>query len=383
MNEQSTAIVLIHGFLDSGDIWKPVIKSLGDAASKYETPDLPGMGALFKDTGPFELERFAEIATTVIDRCAIPVVLVGHSMGAQVAELAAVRRSRVIRGLVLLSPVPLGGVHTPPEILQRLGATGGDIDAQRNVRRGFMAQPPDPIVLETLTQLGRRVRRDVTEAFVRTWDEGTPDGLVPSRFEGTVLVARGDSDPFVTAEMMSDVAARFRSSSRATLPKCGHWPQAERPESVATLIAKFVQSLSQKSGAETGSEGWRQAFNDRTEHSFGEKFAPDVVFDASVLARRVEGRERVTTILGTASRLYEALEFTHQAKDGNHTYLEWEARIVGGEAVSGVTALTMDASGAIKAIAIHHRPLPGVLHFSEKLKEKLAGKVEADLFFSP
>jgi len=381
MDDQSPAIVLVHGFLDSGEIWNPVIKTLANAASRYEAPDLPGMGKLYGDKGPFTLDRFADIVAKVIDACAGPVVLVGHSMGAQVAELAALRRSKAVRGLVLLSPVPLGGVHAPADIIRRLGATGGDVEAQRNVRRGFMAQPADPKVLEALTDLGRDVRRDTTEAFVTVWNEGTPEGLAPSRFEGPATLARGESDPFVTAEMMTDIAARFRSCSRATLPHCGHWPQAEQPESVANLISKFVASLSQKSSTGKGSEGWMHAFEDRSEHSFGENFATNVVFDATVMARRVEGKEQVRTILGTASRLYEALQFTRQAKDGDRTYLEWEARINGGEPVSGVTILTMDASGHITAIALHHRPLHGVLHFSTKLREQLAGKVEADLFF--
>jgi len=249
MDEQSPAIVLVHGFLDSGKIWNPVIKALTNVGSRYEAPDLPGMGKLYRDEGPFALDRFADIVANLIDGCAGPVVLVGHSMGTQVAELAAVRRSKAIRGLMLLSPVPLGGVHGPADIIRRLAATGGDVEAQRNVRRDFMAQPPDPKVLEALTELGRDVRRDTTEALVTTWNEGTPEGLAPSRFEGPAMVARGESDPFVTADMMSDIAVRFRSCSRATLPHCGHWPQAEQPESVANLISQFVASVSQKSDA--------------------------------------------------------------------------------------------------------------------------------------
>src|SRR5271170_2119399 len=192
MDDQSPALVLVHGFLDSGEIWNPVIKTLANAASRYEAPGLPGMGKLYGDKGPFTLDRFADIVAMAIDACAGPVVLVGHSMGAQVAELAALRRSKAVRGLVLLSPVPLGGVHAPADIIRRLGATGGDVEAQRNVRRGFMAQPADPKVLEALTDLGRDVRRDTTEAFVTVWNEGTPEGLAPSRFEGPATLARGE-----------------------------------------------------------------------------------------------------------------------------------------------------------------------------------------------
>ena len=145
-----------------------------------------------------------------------------------------------------------------------------------------------------------------------------------------------------------------------------HWPSAKR---------------SDKADEGRGSDGWIHAFGDHTEGSFGQAFAPSVVFEASVLTRRVEGRERIQTILGVASRLYEALEFTRRAKDGDRTYLEWEARLHGGERVAGVTILTTDASGMIAAMAIHHRPLPGALRFSRELRRDLAGKIEADLFY--
>jgi len=58
-------------------------------------------------------------------------------------------------------------------------------------------------------------------------------------------------------------------------------------------------------------------------------------------------------------------------------------RIKGGERVSGVTILTSNDQGKIVRVAIHHRPLSAALHFSEAMGKALAGKVEADLFYSP
>ena len=143
-------------------------------------------------------------------------------------------------------------------------------------------------------------------------------------------------------------------------------------------MATKVPTSEDMGKAETG---WAGAFGDQSEGSFGENFAPTIVFEASVMARRVEGRERVQTIMGAASRLYAALEFTHRATDGNRSFLEWEAKLHGGERVSGITILTSDANGKIASIAIHHRPLPGVLRFSAELRQSLVGKIEPDLFY--
>jgi len=129
-----------------------------------------------------------------------------------------------------------------------LAATGGDIKAQREVRRQLMGQPPDLGVLEFLTGLGGKVKREVTEALVKAWNEGLPEGRSPSAFQGPVLVATGDEDTFATIAMATEIAARFRGCSRAAVKGAGHWPQAERPEFVAKMISDFVTSVSERVG---------------------------------------------------------------------------------------------------------------------------------------
>jgi len=144
-----------------------------------------------------------------------------------------------------------------------------------------------------------------------------------------------------------------------------------------------MDTKDQSSANAKAEAGWTGAFSEKSEESFGENFAPDVVFEATAMAREVVGAERVQTILGAASRQYEYLKFIHQAKDGDHSFLEWEARIKGGEPVFGITILTSNKQGKIVRIAIHHRPLHALLHFSNRLQQALSGKIEPDLFYSP
>lgn len=120
----------------------------------------------------------------------------------------------------------------------------------------------------------------------------------------------------------------------------------------------------------------------RSSTIFAETLASSVMLEAGVLTRDVQGRDRVQTILTAASGLYEALDFTRCAEDGDRTYMEWEARLVGGERVAGISTLTADAAGKFSTIAIHHRPLPSALRFSAELGRALAGKIEPELFQS-
>jgi pimeloyl-ACP methyl ester carboxylesterase len=389
MADAVTRIVAVHGFLDSGEIWTPLMDALG-AAFEWRTPDLAGMGALVSDQGPYALERYAADVVRLIDQTEGPRVLLGHSMGAQVAELAALARPGRILALVLVSPVPLAGVHAPPEAVAPLAATGGDVEAMRTARRGLMAQPVDEKVLTWLTDIGRAVRRPVTEALVATWNAGAPQGQGPSVYPGPVLVVSGEADVFVTPDMAKAVAGRFAHSHTALVQGAGHWPQAEQPKRLAAPIHEFLEhdmapsDQTQAPGAHAVAEaGWTGAFSAQTEQSFADSFDANVEFEASVMARTAKGREQVKTIMGAASRLYETLEFTHRGKDGDHSFLEWEARMVGGEPVSGITILTSNDEGKIVRIAIHHRPLKAAIHFSEGLRKSLAGKIDADFFYGP
>ncbi|MFE2061346.1 nuclear transport factor 2 family protein [Streptomyces sp. NPDC059467] len=127
-------------------------------------------------------------------------------------------------------------------------------------------------------------------------------------------------------------------------------------------------------------QGWTKAFAARSSDAFAEAFAADVVLEASALTRPVEGRDRVKSVMGAASSVYESLAFTRQTVDGPRTYLEWEATAFGGIRLDGVTILTKDEQGLIVRAAIHHRPLGALLRFSAELRDRLDGVVGPEHF---
>jgi pimeloyl-ACP methyl ester carboxylesterase len=380
-SQTAPAVVLVHGFLDSGEVWRPVLKVIGTPTNGWSIPDLPGMGQLWNAEGPFSLSRHADAITNLIDQVNGDIVLVGQSMGTQIVELAARNRPQRVIGLVLLSPIPLAGAHAPAEVADLLASSGGNAEIQPALRRQAMAPEPKAEVVEWLAGLGRNVKRSTTEQLVSAWNEGVAEGNSPSLFEGPVLLATGEADSFATPQSAKEIASRFRQASVVSIPNAGHWPHAENPQFVARIISDFVAAIATNTGASKAQGGWAQAFGDKSEGRFVENFDEAVVFEASAMTARVEGRERVATILGAASKLYEALEFTRRSQDGDHSYMEWEVRLRGGERASGITILITNASGKITGIAIHHRPLSSLLRFSAELRQALAGKIEPELFY--
>src|SRR5437773_4115630 len=91
MPQAKPIVLFIHGFLDGATVWDPVVAELGERAADSVRVDLAGMGARAHEPGPFTLDRFADDVGRQVEALGKPVVLVGQSMGAQVAELVAAK----------------------------------------------------------------------------------------------------------------------------------------------------------------------------------------------------------------------------------------------------------------------------------------------------
>jgi pimeloyl-ACP methyl ester carboxylesterase len=82
----ANTLVFIHGFLDDASFWQSTIQALETRNLSVVTLDLPGMGEAADDPGPFSLDGLAEAVASVVNAVGRSTVLVGHSMGGQIAE---------------------------------------------------------------------------------------------------------------------------------------------------------------------------------------------------------------------------------------------------------------------------------------------------------
>ena len=184
------AVVFIHGFLDGAAVWDDVIAELGALDAELIRVDLAGMGDRSGEPGPYTLDRFAADVAHVVESAAKPVVLVGQSMGAQVAELVAARLPAQVAALVLLTPVPLAGTGLPDDAMAPFRTLGGQPTAQRSLRRQLSANLGEP-QLERLGSIGNKATPAAVAASADAWNRGHPEGARPSHYAGPVLLVRG------------------------------------------------------------------------------------------------------------------------------------------------------------------------------------------------
>ncbi|TQC49660.1 alpha/beta hydrolase [Rhodococcus sp. WS4] len=242
------AIVFVHGFLDDATVWGPVVATA--ALQRYETHciDLAGTGSRSSDAGPFTLERFARDLTATVDAQGKECVLVGQSMGALVAELVAQERPDAVAALILVTPVPLAGTKLTGEAAASFRSLGGDAAGQRG-GRAQLTVSLDADTLDRLADEGARLRPDVVEAYFDAWNEGHPDGNLPSSYTGPTLIVRGEGDGFVTEDLINaSVVPRFAHVQVSQIDGAGHWPHLEQPQALATMVSNFVSSLKTAGG---------------------------------------------------------------------------------------------------------------------------------------
>lgn len=143
-------VLAVHGITANGLAWGPVATALAGRV-RLVAPDLRGRAGSRDEPGPYGLDRHAEDVIGILDERGLDTaVLAGHSMGAYVAALAAVRHPDRVRAVVMLDgglgfPLPAGTdvdallARTLGPAMDRLALEFGSREDYREFWRGHPA----------------------------------------------------------------------------------------------------------------------------------------------------------------------------------------------------------------------------------------------------
>jgi pimeloyl-ACP methyl ester carboxylesterase len=226
-----TAIVMVHGAFCGGWVFEDFRAPFEAAGFDVVTPDLRGHGA-DDPSGAVIGVSMTDYAADIARLCADfpePPVLLGHSMGGLVAQLAA--RKASIRALVLLAPSPPWGVagSSLEEAatafgVQMMGAfSSGALQPDKGLMRAYsLDRVPKAEREEAVARLRPESALAVRETLNWWLDPFMTTSVGPGAIHAPSLVISGQGDVVHSPGTARATAERLGATFK-TMPGMSHW----------------------------------------------------------------------------------------------------------------------------------------------------------------
>jgi pimeloyl-ACP methyl ester carboxylesterase len=239
-------LLLVHGYTACWQWWSLVLERLDPARYHVYAPDLRGAGASDRPPSGYNIEQYAE---DVFQFCrALELknfVYIGHSMGGLTGIQFALSHKELLRGLVLVDPVPPDRVELSPEQQQALDATATQFTTNRDVAVMWyqlaIHRPIDQRLNETLLDLGMSVSPAhaldsmvsmlATDLSARLGEISTP-----------ALLIGGDKDVLVPLKSMLATQSRIPNCGLQIFHRVGHSAPLEVPDAFTTVLLDFLEN---------------------------------------------------------------------------------------------------------------------------------------------
>jgi non-heme chloroperoxidase len=241
-------IVLLHGFPDSWPAYETVLTHMPTSV-RVIAPSQRGFGNSDKPAKGYNPRALAaDLAEFMKRRKISEAVIVGHSMGALVAQGFAIEFPELTAGLVLIGTFPtLAGNEEISEMIDALDhmKDAVDRDLVRDFQASTLAQPVSDAFFQTVVEEGARLPLSVWRAALREIARYDDSAELPNITAPTRLYW-GEHDSFSTHEQQRQIAAAIPNADLRVWFGAGHSLHWEEPKRFAAELADFVRVLDQR-----------------------------------------------------------------------------------------------------------------------------------------
>ncbi len=241
------AVMLVHGFPLSSEIFAPVRPAIEQAA-RLVTPDLRGFGYSDTPQGDYSMDALAEDVVAVADVLGLDRFVVGgHSMGGYVALRVAERHRDRLAGLILIDT--RAGADSMAAAARRDDAVAA---IREHGKDAFLASFLPGLVGPSSQRKGGRYLADlqgiaasIPEHVLAGCLRGMrdrPDGAgMLAGLDVPALVVVGAEDTVTPPDEARAMAAALPRARLAVIPEAGHTPTMERPIPTGDAIVAFLR----------------------------------------------------------------------------------------------------------------------------------------------
>ncbi|MFI8231142.1 alpha/beta fold hydrolase [Streptomyces sp. NPDC085900] len=234
-------LVFLHYWGGSARTWDLVVDRL--PGRDVLTVDFRGWGRSRGMSGPYTLRRLADDTLAVIaDAGVTDHVLVGHSMGGKVAQMAAATRPAGLRGIVLVGSGPARpAAQITPEYREALSHAYDSDESVAGARDHVLTATELPPAVKA------QILTDSRAGAVAARTEWPLRGIAEDITEHTrmvsvpALVVAGENDRVEPVDVLRDNLVPFLSQADFTvIPNTGHLIPLEAPGDLVDAITAFA-----------------------------------------------------------------------------------------------------------------------------------------------
>lgn len=252
---QGIPCVLLHGIGEGAFVWDDFAREICDQW-RVLAIDLPGHGASsWLPSGKYSLDDHVAAVASALEVLRLEhLVLMGHSLGGDVALRLAPRFAGVLRGLVLVDTGPEADAEAPVVVATQMResrrsyetvAEYGDwLCAQRGMVRPEILYRHAEAALRPRAQGGFELRTDpALVGMLEVESDDTWWKLALSRLREPTLLVRGIGSSVLTAPLARAMLSLLPNGSVAVVSGAGHGVMSDNPEGFLEAILPFLRTL--------------------------------------------------------------------------------------------------------------------------------------------
>ena len=241
-------VVLVPGMGDLRGAYRLLAPALREAGYRVASTDLRGHGDSDNTFTTYGDVETAGDILALIEELGGQAVVVGNSMGAGAAALAAALAPERITGLVLVGPfVRNGEISAVQRLLLRLSmARPWAASAWKAyMPKLYAGRRPDDFA-QYRDEVAASLRRPgYAKAFsLTTRTDHTPAEARLGDVSAPTLVVMGELDPdFPSPPAEADWIAQTLHGEVVMVPEAGHYPQSQRPDVTTEAVIRFLATV--------------------------------------------------------------------------------------------------------------------------------------------